>query len=783
MRTHVYFTSSLVLTLSALPSWAAPQSSPATATAATTTTCTASSAGAGACTAAPAAGTTTASHGEKGQSSSCAGQGATAAAVTTAKGTCCAGQGAGAVAATTAEGACSAGQAAHVAMATTSKGSCAAAGQGASTVAATTAEGACSAGQAVHVAPAATAKGTCCAGEGAGTVAATTTEGACSAGQAAHVALATTTKGTCCAGEGASTVAATTPEGSCSAGQSTHVTLATTTQQGSCSAGQGATVAVTTTDKGSCCKAGTAGQVATSCQSDAKSSDTVVLGSGAGGGGGSYEVRTLTGQDGTWTIVGPDGHVVEGAAVTSGSTAFSELAPVMLEGVGWTSDGITVTDAPALPVVAQAAAQGSERGYIGIVPEIADGAMTITSVFPDSPASKAGLREGDRIVRLGGEAIGDDVMERLQKSKPGEELAIRVDRDGWSRDLTVTLAAANPSWGIPGTVPPEASSGGGGTGGLFRTITTDDDDDDADEADEADESDEADEWEEVDESDEGVSVFRFHEQLTDDLDAEEGEEAQQNPHLRVLRSGEGGHEIRVEVQGDGEGTPHVLHWNGAMADGESGEWQTDDNGHFMIKTIDIPGGKCEVQLRIEGDGQGAHALQGLHGLKNLGIEVPGFKILGDGVGQAQCCEACEHECCKEGAQDGAQVEEHTIVVEDTTVGIEDPQPRRRIALRLPEGSGGRIERNVEIPDIAGRVRRELRQSSPRVQGQAQRLRSEGGDAAETGDLRAELEDLRAQVEELRGLRSELSQIEDLRAQLHKLLKSIDSKSLEGGRTR
>jgi hypothetical protein len=597
----------------------------------------------------------------------------------------------------------------------------------------------------------------------------------CPAAAAAHGSTAATVTasggGTCTASTNGTTVVAAQgakAQAGCCAAQTT------TAAKGSCCAGATAAPSVTCQE--------TTGQVPVlgsipvlgqlfqkggepqACAAHSDASPYVVQLSQNGLQPGTYEVRTTTGQDGTFQVVGPDGHVIQGTVVLPARSPGEMQVFPAAGSVG--SKGETISYVPAGMYGVQAG-QGSERGYIGIVPEIGDGAMTITSVFPDSPASQAGLRAGDRIVQVGGEPVGDDVMERLAKTKPGEELSIRVDRDGWTRDLTLTLSAANPSWGIPGSVTPPSTSGQGASGGLARIV--EDDDEDVDEADEDDEADEADEdAEEVEENDDDdVSVFTFG-----DTTETQGEEhdAHGQHHVRVLRPGAGEHGLRIEVQGDENGTPHVLEWSGEAENGEGGAWTTEAHGHTMTKTIEIPGGKCQVQVIIEGDGkgEGAHVLHGMLG-GGSGLEL--FTEEGDGSGeqgQAKCCEGCQAECCKEGAAK-AGAGQDVIVLQDRTTGTEDAPVRRRITMRAPGGGERVIERSIEIPDVASKVRSELRaraNAQPRMRSP---MGMGGGGSGSVGAGPGTPD-----INELRG------QIEELRQQLHELLESIEAKSGGGG---
>lgn len=79
------------------------------------------------------------------------------------------------------------------------------------------------------------------------------------------------------------------------------------------------------------------------------------------------------------------------------------------------------------------------RGFLGVQLE-SDG-VTVTSTMEDSGAAKAGILAGDRIVRIGEHDIEDrgDLQRALSGTMAGDELKVRVERDGEMRDLPVTL--------------------------------------------------------------------------------------------------------------------------------------------------------------------------------------------------------------------------------------------------------------------------------------------------------------------------------------------------------
>lgn len=113
------------------------------------------------------------------------------------------------------------------------------------------------------------------------------------------------------------------------------------------------------------------------------------------------------------------------------------------------------------------------RGYLGIIiqpvtPDLArefnlpdnNGAL-VAEITPDSPAAKAGLKEGDVIVEFNGRKVTDSRQLRLlvAQTPPGTSVTLRLLRDGKPTSVTVKLAE----------LPAEATRGGARPGGLRRS--------------------------------------------------------------------------------------------------------------------------------------------------------------------------------------------------------------------------------------------------------------------------------------------------------------------------
>jgi len=95
-----------------------------------------------------------------------------------------------------------------------------------------------------------------------------------------------------------------------------------------------------------------------------------------------------------------------------------------------------------------------ERGYLGIIPEDLSGEIKKTLNYPydtgiyvlkveeNTPADKAGLAEGDIILRIGNDKMGNVniLRRRIASMSPGAKIDITVWRNGREKTLSVKLA-------------------------------------------------------------------------------------------------------------------------------------------------------------------------------------------------------------------------------------------------------------------------------------------------------------------------------------------------------
>ncbi|GIW97604.1 MAG: hypothetical protein KatS3mg111_0937 [Pirellulaceae bacterium] len=104
---------------------------------------------------------------------------------------------------------------------------------------------------------------------------------------------------------------------------------------------------------------------------------------------------------------------------------------------------LPVPEPPALPSTGPA----SGKIYVGLeVVETPGGGIgvRVEEVAAGGPADRGGIRPGDRILAVNGFAIAgiDDLATQLEKTRPGDQIRLLVNRDGRSQEFTVRVIDA-----------------------------------------------------------------------------------------------------------------------------------------------------------------------------------------------------------------------------------------------------------------------------------------------------------------------------------------------------
>lgn len=121
--------------------------------------------------------------------------------------------------------------------------------------------------------------------------------------------------------------------------------------------------------------------------------------------------------------------------------------------VGAVADDLASADSPPTYVAGlrtRSMSSDTRPGYrvvMGLTPGFAEdgiAGMKVQDVSPDGPAEVAGMKPGDRIVRIGKIAVNNiyDYMGALSKNKPADQVEVEVTRNGRNVVLTVTVAPA-----------------------------------------------------------------------------------------------------------------------------------------------------------------------------------------------------------------------------------------------------------------------------------------------------------------------------------------------------
>ncbi|GIW71342.1 MAG: hypothetical protein KatS3mg102_0884 [Planctomycetota bacterium] len=105
-----------------------------------------------------------------------------------------------------------------------------------------------------------------------------------------------------------------------------------------------------------------------------------------------------------------------------------------------------------------------QRAFLGVALAEREGAVVVARVVEEGPAARAGIRAGDRLLAArtaDGQwrelASAQGLIELVGGLRPGERLGLRLEREGWVRELEVVLGARPEAQGrapAPSTSPP-----------------------------------------------------------------------------------------------------------------------------------------------------------------------------------------------------------------------------------------------------------------------------------------------------------------------------------------
>ena len=151
-------------------------------------------------------------------------------------------------------------------------------------------------------------------------------------------------------------------------------------------------------------------------------------------------VQLFTGANADYHRPGDTADKIDGAGLVKVAAVTRELVAYLAE----RAEPLTAKLASgASPTAAPAA--GERRVSLGSIPDYAfpGPGVRITGTTPGSPAEKAGLQQGDVIVKLGEAATNSmrDFSEALKALAPGAKVTVTYQRDGQTRTAEATLVA------------------------------------------------------------------------------------------------------------------------------------------------------------------------------------------------------------------------------------------------------------------------------------------------------------------------------------------------------
>ena len=149
-----------------------------------------------------------------------------------------------------------------------------------------------------------------------------------------------------------------------------------------------------------------------------------------------------------------------GALITTTGELVGINSQILSPSGGSIGIGFAIPSNMAENVMSQLVATGHvRRGMLGVLAQNINSDMAkslglssvrgaiVSDVTADSPAAKAGLQNGDVILKVNGQSIDDsnDLRNRISSMAPGSHVDLAIQRNGQPKDLSVTLAETTPA--------------------------------------------------------------------------------------------------------------------------------------------------------------------------------------------------------------------------------------------------------------------------------------------------------------------------------------------------
>ena len=108
----------------------------------------------------------------------------------------------------------------------------------------------------------------------------------------------------------------------------------------------------------------------------------------------------------------------------------------------------------------------TKRSYFGVTPGVPKegNGVLLAEILPDSPAAAAGLKAGDVVTQMNSDAVKnfEQFRQLLSARKPGDKVAVAIQRDGQGQTVGVTLGwTSSGAFGLKPRLPlrgPEESA-------------------------------------------------------------------------------------------------------------------------------------------------------------------------------------------------------------------------------------------------------------------------------------------------------------------------------------